>query len=124
MTTKNKKKKMKNINTSKEINKDINRNGITIFAILILGVIYALVFPTNSVYLGPTMAIFLGVLVFLGISLPSKLKFNKLNNQILEQNAFFYKKSLNGLFIVTTVMACTMIFIGILFSILCYFNLV
>lgn len=124
MITKNTKKKMKNINTSKEFNKDINRNGTAIFVIILLGVVYALMFPSNSVYLGPTTVIFLGVAMFLGMSLPNKLKLNKIKKQVFKQNTTSYKKRLQGLFIVTTVMACAMIFIGVLFTILNYYQLV
>lgn len=110
-------------NNVKKFNHDLRLNGILVFVTILISAVYALIIPAGK-FLGPTTCILEGILLFLFIALPSKIKLNKLKKQIGMGNNSFYKKSLKTTFIVMTIMSLGIIFIGIIFIILNYYNLV
>lgn len=107
----------------KKFNRDLKINGIMVFVTILISLVYALNIPAGK-FLGPTTCILEGVLLFLFIALPSKIKLNRFKKQIGMGDNSFYKRSLKSIFIIMTVVSSIIVLIGIIFTILNYYNLV
>lgn len=112
-------------------NKILQTSGIKLTIIMILTVIYALVFPKGSVYLGPTTVLFMGLCLFVLFAVPALHKRLKIMKALKDVSADDVNSSLNNNYRLYTIIAKMfswlggiMVVIGALFTILNYYGVV
>lgn len=109
--------------------KSIQTNGLKVAVVMVLGIIYGVIFPGDSIYLGPTLSLFMGLCFILLFVVPAIFNLKRLKNKkgsVINNEKAYNKEYRTQRMIIEmfSLVGGFLVIIGILFTILNYYGVV